>query len=70
MEVNCSYDTMKVTMNDIQDAINKLDCNKSCGNDDIYAEHLKYASEKIYPLLSMCFIGFLCMDIFQIQCLL
>ena len=55
MDVNCSYNTMKVTINDIQDAINKLDCNKSCGADDIYAEHLKYASEKIYPLLSILY---------------
>ena len=57
-EVNCLFDDVKVTINDVRDAVNKLDCNKSCGADDIYAEHLKYASEKIYTLLSMCFTGF------------
>ena len=30
-----------MTINDVYEAINKLDCNKSCGADDIYAEHLK-----------------------------
>ena len=49
---------MKVTICDIQDAIKKLDCNKSCGSDQIYAEHLKHASNKILPLLAMCVTGF------------
>ena len=31
---------------------------KSCGADNIYAEHLKYASERLIPILSMCFTGF------------
>ena len=30
---------------------------KSCGLDGIYAEHLKYASDKLIPLLSLCFTG-------------
>ena len=40
------------------DAIKKLENNKSCGSDKIYAEHLKYASERLIPLLSLCFTGF------------
>ena len=51
---------MKVTVCDIQDAIKKLDCNKSCGSDQIYAEHLKHANKKILPLLAMCVTGFFC----------
>ena len=49
---------VKVSTNDVKEAIKKLDCNKSCGSDQIYAEHQKYASNKILPLLSMCLTGF------------
>jgi hypothetical protein len=35
---------MIVGAKEIGDAILKLDSNKSCGADNIYAEHLKYAS--------------------------
>ena len=40
-------------------AARDLDCNKSCGLDGTDAEQLKYFSECILPLLSMCFIGML-----------
>ena len=43
-----------VTITDIESAIGQLDKNKSCGLDGIYAEHLKYCSRRILPLLSMC----------------
>ena len=33
--------------------------NKACGMDKITAEHLKRASSTLYPLLSICFTGFL-----------
>ena len=49
---------LKVTMNEIKNAINKLDNNKACGLDEIYAEHLKNSSDKLSLLLSMCFTGF------------
>ena len=52
------YDMIKVSIKDIQEAIKKLDCNKSCGSDQIYAEHLKHASDKLLPLLAMCITGF------------
>lgn len=48
---------MIVTAADIHDAINKLENNKACGMDCITAEHLKYASHKLCPFLSMCFNG-------------
>ena len=48
---------MIVRAADIYDAINMLDNNKACGMDRISAEHLKYASHKLCPLLSMCFNG-------------
>ena len=54
-KTNCDFNVLKVTVNDIQNAINRLDNNKTCGSDEIYAEHLKYSSEKLYPLLSICF---------------
>ena len=37
----------------------KLENNKSSGLDSISAEHLKNASKKLVPLLSMCITGFL-----------
>ena len=52
---NYDYNNIKVTVDDIINAINKLDNNKSCGSDEIYAEHIKHSSEKLYPLLSLCF---------------
>ena len=49
------YSSVKVSNSEIYDIIKALDNNKSCGSDGIYAEHLKYASDKLIPLLSMCF---------------
>ena len=43
-----------VTVADIESAIGHLDNNKSCGLDGIYAEHLKFCSRRIIPLLAMC----------------
>ena len=47
---------MIVRTADIYDTINTLD-NKACSIDCITAEHLKYASHKLFPLLSMYFNG-------------
>ena len=44
---------------EVKDAIRDLDCNESCGLGGIYAEHLKYCSERILPRLSMCFTSIL-----------
>ena len=49
------YNNVKVSNSEMFDAIKALDFNKSCGIDGIYAEHLKYASKKLIPLLSLCF---------------
>ncbi|CAL4080264.1 unnamed protein product [Meganyctiphanes norvegica] len=57
-KLDCDFNELKVTIQDIQNAIKRLDNNKSCGSDEIYAEHLKYCSDKIYPLLSICFTSF------------
>ena len=43
-----------VTVTDIEAVVGQLDKNKSCGLDGIYAEHLKYCSRRILPLLAMC----------------
>ena len=53
--VNCSFNELKVSIDEVRDAIQKLVLNKSCGSDNIYAEHIKYASERLIPLISMCF---------------
>lgn len=50
---------MVVRTSEVYDAILKLGNNKACGLDGITAEHLKYSSYRLYPLLSMCFTGFL-----------
>lgn len=57
--LDTNYEKVKVTNSEIQDAIESLDLNKSCGLDGIFAEHLKYASSKLIPLLSLCFSGLL-----------
>uniref|UniRef100_A0A3B3C5M5 Reverse transcriptase domain-containing protein n=1 Tax=Oryzias melastigma TaxID=30732 RepID=A0A3B3C5M5_ORYME len=35
------------------------DNNKATGLDDVSTEHIKFASPKVFPLLSMCFTSFL-----------
>ena len=50
-------DVIQVTIEDISCAVNKLVNNKSCGLDGIYAEHLKYCSNRLLPLLSCCIQG-------------
>ena len=52
-----SINNERVTSNEIIDAIKSLKDNKSCGLDGIYAEHIKYGSDKLIPLLSMCLSG-------------
>ena len=56
LEENTSKITVKAYM--VKDAIKTLGSNKSCGLDGIMAEHLKYASERLHFLLSMCLTGF------------
>ena len=57
--LDSTYNEVKVNNSDICDAIKSLDSNKSCGLDGIHAEHLKYASNRLIPLLSLCFTGLL-----------
>ena len=42
----------------VTEAIKNLSLNKSCGLDGITAEHLKFASEQLPYLLSMCITSF------------
>ena len=44
-----------MTTGEVIDAINKLELNKSCGKDNIHAEHIKNAHERLIPLLSIFF---------------
>ena len=50
---------MAVGAKEIRDVIKKLYYYKTCGIDNIYAEHFKYASSRVFPMLAMCFTGFL-----------
>ena len=59
LKSNSTYDNVKVSCREIIDSIKSLKDNKSCGLDGIYSEHIKNASDKLIPLLSMCFTGFL-----------
>ena len=51
--------TLKISPEEIEFAINKLDTGKSCGMDGVYAEHLKYSSNGYKSLLAKCLTSFL-----------
>ncbi len=51
-------DPIVITSCEVDQAISKLPQNKA-GLDNISAEHLKYGSKRIAPLLAVCFTGFL-----------
>lgn len=48
-----------VSYQEVYDAVMMLKDNKACGMDKITAEHLKFASSRLCPLLAICFTGFL-----------
>ncbi len=48
-----------VRAEEIGEAICKLDDNKSCGPDAMFAEHVKHASLRLIPLSAICMTGFL-----------
>ena len=51
-----SYNSsIKMLPEEVKYAIRNFDCNKSCGLDGTDVDHLKYCSEHILSLLSMCF---------------
>ena len=52
------YDEIVVTVDEVTNAIKKLDINKACGSDGICSEHIKYADKALIPLLSLCFTSF------------
>ena len=56
--VNSSFNDLRVTTDEVIEAIKKLELNKSSGADKIQAEHIKYANEKLIPLISICFTSF------------
>ena len=44
---------------DVKSSIKSLNANKACGLDNLFAEHLLYASPSIQTLLSICFNAFI-----------
>ena len=51
---NLDYNDIIVTTDDVEKAILSLNCKKSFGEDGIFAERLKYYSERPYSLFSLC----------------
>lgn len=51
--------SVEINTHEVYIAINRISDNKASGFDNIIAEHLKYASLKNGPLLSLCFTGFM-----------
>ncbi|CAL4180217.1 unnamed protein product, partial [Meganyctiphanes norvegica] len=58
-DLDSEYCNVKVNNSEMFEAIKSLENNKSCGLDGIYTEHLNYASDRLIPLLSLCFSGLL-----------
>ena len=46
---------MTVSVRDVSNLISQLKCGQAAGSDDLCAEHLKFANDKLHALLSMCF---------------
>ena len=44
---------------DVESSVKSLSANKACGLDNLFAEHLLYASPSIQTLLSICFNAFI-----------
>ena len=51
------YDTL--CSDDVKSSVKSLSANKACGLDNLFAEHLLYASPSIHALLSICFNAFI-----------
>ena len=49
------YEYVSTSVEEVNEAIRELAIGKACGADDISVEHLKYASGRLAPLLSLCF---------------
>ena len=47
-----------VNIHEVADAISRLDKNKTCGHDGIYAEHLIFCSNRLLLLLAFCITSF------------
>ena len=59
-DCHCCYtDEMMVSVNEVNECISRLECNKACGLDGVSAEHLKHCSSRITPLPAMCITGFI-----------
>ena len=59
----CYEPDIEVSHGDITSVIEGLANNKSCGLYCVSAEHLKHSSNRIVPMLAMCFTG-----LFTISC--
>ena len=55
--ISDDYKNVVISCEEVASMILKLDSNKSCGIDGIQAEHIKFSSVKIIPLLAMCLTG-------------
>lgn len=53
-DLTTAYENVCVSVEEVESAINSLECGKSCGLDGLYAEHLKFASPLLHHYLSKC----------------
>lgn len=53
------YENVVIRAEEVSSAIGKLALNKSCGPDQITAEHLRFASHRVFVLLALSFSGML-----------
>ena len=59
LNLKCTSDSdIAVIIHEVADAISKLDKDKTCGLDAIYAEHLMFCSNRLLLLLAFCITSF------------
>ena len=58
-DLRSEYNDVLVTSQEVEKTIRELDCNKSCGVDCIYTEHLLHSSNLLYKLLGLCMTSFM-----------
>ena len=56
---------MTVSVRDVSNLISQLKCGQAAGSDDLCAEHLKFANDKLHTLLSMCFTFFYTLQLME-----
>ena len=59
MFISALFGVPYLSVNEVNEGISRLECNKACGLDGVSAKHLKHCSSRVTPLLAMCITGFM-----------